>query len=856
MPALFAVLVALWLSPGAAGSGSPFAPLIPGQAAGAEKRGWPPVQTVEASEPAQRPWLNASLPVERRLDLLLAQMTTAEKVAQMLSAHVHNDTGELFRVFGKTGWGVACLPPKGASKNATRDQILAWRNDLQARMMSDSRLGIPVSFRAELLHSGALPGSVVFPMPCSIGATWNRSLAEAIASAAAADARAGGVDYGFGPVLQVATDARWGRLCEAYGEDPTLVTELGMAAVRGYQGPPGATDTYVTAPKKLPMQAKHFAMYGAISHDTLPVDRGLATLHDVYLRPWRVFVQRGGGRSVMASHPPVRQVPAVANRWLLTKILREEWGAAEVTVASDDGDVSQLTRGWRSTASDRDAARLAVLAGLDQELHSGADPHGLCFTELANTTKEEDPSVFAAVNRAARNALRIKFASGLFDRPAHATAGAVNRTGHRQLALSAARQGCVLLLNRNGTLPMSALAGGQGLKSVAVLGPISDGLDAELAMTGGYAAHTAPGSVQTVAAAVLQEVLPGGATVSVRRGASVCNGTYPAGKVAESVAAAALADLALVVLGDSGGVNCTTCGEGRDRNDLDLPGTQLQLLRGVLDGVDPARTKVVVVLVHGRPATFGSNGACGRLDPCHNGLLDHPALAAVVAAWRPGQFGAAAVLDLLTGRHPFVGKLTQAWPRSVGQIGAAGVGPWFGMPLRQGAGLTSDAYASGLKTPLFPFGYGLQPGAQFRFLNMSVDRPPHSGDDWVNVSVTVRNDGAVRSAATVQLYYSPPVAPFGILRLARRLVTFERVWVAAGETTVARMGFNGTEALSRYDEMGPEWDAALAPAFVLDAGWYTLHAGDCCVSGVVADTTGCHLPLTSTFYVPESRRWR
>ena len=269
-----------------------------------------------ASFSVPRPWMAASLAVDERVELLLSAMTQEEKIAQLLSSHVHEDLHDMLARFGSTGFGVACLPFYKAPANTTAEQCLQWRDTFQMAVVNGSRLGIPVSFRAELLHSGAVPGATIFPMPCLIGAAWNRTLAREVAAASAREARAGGVDYGFGPVFQVATDARWGRLQEAYSEDPYLVTELGLAATEGFQGPPTATGEYITDPTKLPVQAKHFAMYGAIAHDSLPVDRSLTTLHDVYLRPFRAFVTRGGGRALMASHPPVRSVPAVANRWL------------------------------------------------------------------------------------------------------------------------------------------------------------------------------------------------------------------------------------------------------------------------------------------------------------------------------------------------------------------------------------------------------------------------------------------------------------------------------------------------------------------------------------------------------------
>ena len=288
------------------------------------------------------------------------------------------------------------------------------------------------------------------------------------------------------------------------------------------------------------------------------------------------------------------------------------------------------TGGWNVAEDARGAASIAVTAGLDQELDIGVDD--FVFAELAAGGWGADPAVPAAVERAVRNALRLKFASGLFDRGGAAVGeGGVApgvRREHEALALAAVHQGVVLLANANGTLPFDR--GARGVGRIAVVGPLGDGPDAQAAMLGGYGG--APGeATQTLAAAAQAEGWAQHGVVAVR-GASPCNATVNRTALADAVAAARAADVAIVAVGDSGGLECQTCGEGRDRTSLDLPGSQLALLRGVLDGVDPARTTVVLVLIHGRPVTFGADGACGRLEPCFNGLLHHPALGAVVAA--------------------------------------------------------------------------------------------------------------------------------------------------------------------------------------------------------------------------------
>jgi beta-glucosidase len=856
------------------------------------------------------PWLNASLPVDLRADLLLGAMTAEEKVAQTLSAHVSEDYSELLANFGAVGFGVCCLPERGAPPNATRASVVAWRDGLQRALMGGSRLRIPLSFRAELLHSGAAPGSVVFPVPAALGATWNRSLARAVAAASAVEARRGGIDLGFGPVLQLATDARWGRFDEAYSEDPLLVTELALAATVGFQGEPPppppppdqagagaggavATGTYIrNASTQLPMQAKHFAFYGAIPHDTLAVDRSLATLHDDYLRPWRAFVgPRGGGRSVMASHPPVNRVPAVANAWLLSETLRQAWAphGENVTVASDNGDVRCLADGWKVAPDHAAAAALAVVAGLDQELNTGVDTSTYGFYSLAQRSRN-DSAVAAALDRAARNCLRIKFAAGLFERPltgsgsgggtAVATAAAAPAQPPQYVALAreAATQGSVLLLNGNsggnGTLPLdlAALAlrrgeagAGAGLQ-VAVVGPNGDGADARLAQVGGYAPHdpVTAASVVTVAAAMRAEVaaLAGGGAVRVAQGAYWCNTSEArdAAAVAEALAAARASHLALVVVGDSGGKDqCDTCGEGKDRLSLDLPGSQLRLLQALLDGIDPAATTLVVLLVHGRPATFGG----GAEGVGNNELLRHPNLGALVAAWRPGQQGGPALLDLLTGRAPFSGKLAQAWPRTVGLINSA-AHPWYGLPLRGGPALTRDAYSLGpSKTALFPFAHGIVPGAAFAFSGMVVrcgsgvaavqvaagaaaGLPPPLAEcakqGNATVEFVVRHSGTAprRSAVVAQLYYSPPIAPLGVMRYARRLLGFEKAWLQPGEARTLTLQFDVADGLGRYDER--------LGRFVVDGGVHGLYVGDCNINGVLDDDTGCE-QLNSTITI-------
>ena len=412
--------------------------------------------------------MDATKTVDERTSLLVAQMTVEEKVAQMLGDG-EGEPGTLKRYertgVGSTGMQIATL------------EDLAQQNALQAAMINSSRLGIPVDFTAETLHSGGHPGCTVFPMPAGQGASWNRTLVHAIAASNALQARASGTNHGLSPVINVATDPRFGRFQEAFGEDPFIVGTMAAAAVRGLQGDDGAggPGSYLGSPgERIIAQAKHFFAYDYGGRDGAGALLDERSLAEVYGRPWQRAIAEAGLRGAMASHNAVNREPMHGSRRWLTTYLREELGFGNGYIGADSHNILALFSAQKVVPSIEAAAALAVTAGLDQDLNTMV---GTPFLTLVNQSKT--PALSAAIDRAAGNVLRLKFAAGLFDQPHANTSrwGARDSPAARELAREAAEQSVVLLINRpvdgQKALPLDRAA----VKRIAVIGPNGDQKD-------------------------------------------------------------------------------------------------------------------------------------------------------------------------------------------------------------------------------------------------------------------------------------------------------------------------------------------------------------------------------------------
>jgi beta-glucosidase-like glycosyl hydrolase len=719
-------------------------------------------------------WQDPGLPTADRVDLLLEQLTLEEKVAQLgsrwigrqlpaggaagqapaadhdaglavspmqdvfaaggalsLEAASQHGLGHLTRVFGSAPVTAA----DGAAELVRQQRIV----------LGGARLPIPALVHEECLTGFTTFGATVYPAAIAWGATFAPDLVERMAAAIGRDMAAVGVHQGLSPVLDVVRDYRWGRVEETMGEDPYLVSVLGAAYVRGLQSA-GIIATL-----------KHFAGYSAAraGRNHGPVPMGRRELMDVVLPPFETAVAEAGAGSVMNSYSDVDGVPAAADHWLLTELLREEW-RFEGTVVSDYWAVPFLAIMHRIAADTDDAGAQALAAGIDVEL---PDAVGFGPGLVERVRRGELPE--ALVDRAARRLLTQKVRLGLLDpdwTPEGSVAGAaaadLDSPANRALAREMAERS-VVLLEAGPALPLLG-DGRPPLRRVAVVGPCA--ADPHVFM-GCYAFpnHVLPRhpglglglEVQTAVDALRAE-LPG-AEIVHEQGCQV-QGADRSGFGA-ALGAARESDLCVAVVGDLAGLfGRGSSGEGCDAEDLRLPGVQADLLDQLLE----TGTPVVVVVVSGRPYALGD--VRGRA-------------AGLVQAFMPGEEGGPTIAGILSGRIQPGGKLPVQIPKRPGGQPGTYLQPPLGSP--ESAGIsTLDA------APLYPFGYG---GSYTSFevgdLRISGTEVPTDGE--FAVSVRVRNTGPRDGEEVVQLYLHDVVAQ--VARPVKQLAGFARVGLAPGQ---------------------------------------------------------------------------
>jgi beta-glucosidase len=754
-------------------------------------------------------------PIEPRVQALLARMTPEAKVSQLFIGRGPKPGTENYPDgFGCTP-GMSFIRPKTRGEQQPRTtlaQQLRQNDDLQKWALHNTTYGIPLSFYAETLHT-AQNGATIFPAPAGLGCTWNTPLVRQVAETIGYEARLKGIDRAWSPELQVATDPRFGRFDESFAEDPHLVSQLGVAFATGIQGGAvGGADTYGNFSAML-SEAKHFGAYGQSGMDGLHTDIANGTLFNIYLRPWRAFAKKAGGRGVMASHQALNGVPNHANHWLLTSVWRGLFGANHSFIASDQSDVSRLYinskgNGYGVAADCLSAGALALNAGLDSAL--GFD----CFKNLTTALHQGliEPST---LDRAAGNVLRAKFAAGLFDGHAYSTPGAASKIRSRaaqQLAYDSAVQSITMVQNTNKTLPLKVGVG--GVQSVAVIGPNAgcagnvttcdyDGFDPIVAQMGPYVFDDAKNTTSVLQAISKSVGGRGGplTSISYSQGASwiTPNSTL----LAEAVVAAKAADVVIVVVGDTDAAyGHGTCAEGVDTDTLDLPGGQLALL----DALAATDVPVIAILMNGRPATFGA-GPNAKTGP-NNALLAR--LDAVLVAWRPGEAGGAAIWNVLQGKENPSGHLAQNWLRSAGAVRGPS-SPWF-QPRRSGLPLH---YHSESTSPLFSFGFGLS-FSEFHFGALQLDETgPFTPGDHLTARVTISSTGPA-GQAVVQIYARPDPPTHGVVRFEYTLFCFAKVEVPANSP--------GVSAAVQCEIGDLDWYDTCAGQYIVPPGSYTLFA--------------------------------
>jgi len=713
--------------------------------------------SLAAQTPAVPPYRDATQPLEVRLKDLLQRMTLEEKVAQLQGfwardPHAFDDKGNF-----TGGEHAAALANGAGSVFAGGDRFasdaherIAHLNSIQKFMRERTRLGIPVFSFAEALHGDMAAGATSFPQAIALGSTWDPALVERVFTVAAAEASARGTRQVLAPVLDLARDPRWGRYEECYGEDPYLVSRIGLAAIYGLQGRDPLID-----PHHVAVTLKHFAGHGQSEggRNIAPLSFGDREFRTNHLYPFEMAVKVGHAHSLMASYNEWDGVPNHINHKLLTDILRTEWGF-DGFVMSDGGGIDVLYQDHLAAAGPAEAGVLSIEAGVDYDLGG----KGRCFSTLAEEAKAGKVSL-AAIDRAAAGVLRVKFLCGLFDHPDTDPSLLDKVTGDpasKVLARQAAEEAMILLKNENHTLPLDAAK----IKTLAVIGP--NAADIHL---GGYS------SVPMVGTSVLQGLRDFAGTSFKVLYAEGCKLTanHASGWLAnenpilndaaddarlidEAVEVAQKSDAVVLALGENELLRREAWSEDHlgDRDTLDLVGRQHELARAVLATGKP----VVVLLINGGPLAV-------------NYLQAHaPAL---FECWFLGQETGPAVADILFGRASPSGKLTVTLPRSVGQIPAY----YDHKPSRFRNYVLADS------TPLYPFGFGLA-YTTFDYKNLQVSPATIAPGGSAKVSVDVTNTGTVKADEIVQLYIhavvSVPVRP------VEELKDFARIALNPGET--------------------------------------------------------------------------
>jgi beta-xylosidase len=723
-----------------------------------------------AAERLTPPWQDTTLPIAERVDRLLGRMTLEEKVAQLGSRWVGNDmrdTGHgpatdldasinvapMQDVFAASGTvpleeasrhGLGHLTRVYGSVPVTAAEGAAELVRQQRIVLDASHLGVPALVHEECLTGFTAFGATVYPAAIAWGATFDPDLVERMAAAIGRDMAAVGVHQGLSPVLDVVRDYRWGRVEETIGEDPYLVAMLGAAYVRGLQSA-GVIATL-----------KHFAGYsaarGARNHG--PVPMGRRELMDVILPPFEAAVAVAGAGSVMNSYSDVDGVPAAADPWLLTDLLREEWGFTG-TVVSDYWAVPFLASMHRVATDSGEAGAQALAAGIDVEL---PDTLGFGAGLLERVRRGDVPEVL--VDRAARRLLTQKAQLGLLDpdwTPESSVATAagtdLDSPANRALAREMAERS-IVLLDAGTALPMLG-DGRPPLRRLAVVGPCA--ADPRTFM-GCYAFpnHVLPrhpgyglGIEVQNAVEALRAELPE-VDVVHEQGCQV-RGTDRSG-FAAAIAAARDADLCVAVVGDLAGLfGHGSSGEGCDAEDLRLPGVQADLVAELLE----TGTPVVVVVVSGRPYALGDV---------------HERAAGLVQAFMPGEEAGAAIAGILSGRVQPGGKLPVQIPRNAG----GQPGTYLQPPL----GAENTGVSNLDPTPLFPFCYGAS-YTTFEVDDLRISDKEVPTDGEFTVSVRVRNTGTRAGDEVVQLYLHDVVAQ--VTRPVRQLVGFTRVRLEPAE---------------------------------------------------------------------------
>jgi beta-glucosidase len=724
------------------------------------------------------PYRNPRLSPEKRAKDLLSRMTLSEKAAQMLciwqqkpqtlvDAEGRFNLAKAKRSF-PDGHGLGQVGrPSDAGQGLTPRQMAEATNAIQKFFIENSRLGIPVVFHEECLHGHAAVGGTSFPQPIALASTFNPELIESIFTATALETRSRGAHQALTPVVDVARDPRWGRVEETYGEDPFLVSRMGIAAVRGFQG-----DATFRDKRRLIATLKHFVGHGQPESgmNCAPANVSMRVLRETFFYPFKEAVQKAGAISVMPSYNEVDGVPSHRNAWLLRDVLRKEFGFQGYTV-SDYFAVWELgyrpdTHGHFVAADKKESCRLAVEAGVNIEL---ADPD--CYLHLVELVKKRLLKE-SQLDELVAPMLLWKFKLRLFEDPyvdpneAERVAGCDD---HRQLARQSAREVITLLKNEGGLVPLDL----SKYRTIAVIGP-----NADRTLLGGYSGAprhevTVLEGIKARAGKRAKVLYNEGCKITIggnwNQDAVVPSDPEEDGKqIAEAVAVAEQADAIILAIGENEQTSREAWGLHHmgDRANLDLIGRQEELVNAMLSTGKP----VVVLLYGGRPNAI-------------NSLVQN--VPVIFQCWYLGQENGHAIADVLFGDVNPSGKLPITIPRSAGHL------PVFYnyKPSARRGYLFDDV------SPLYTFGYGLS-YTTFAITNVRLEKQKINSKSSTRVMADVSNTGKREGAEVVQMYIRDVVS--SVTRPVKELKGFQKVSLRPGDTKTVALEIT-PDLLAFYD---------------------------------------------------------
>lgn len=699
--------------------------------------------------------------MNRFIDALMKKMTLEEKIGQLnlpVSGDITTGQAKSSNVAKRINQGEVggLFNLKGVEKI----------RDVQKQAVENSRLGIPLLFGMDVIHGY----ETVFPIPLGLSCTWDMKAIEQSARIAAVEASADGISWTFSPMVDICRDARWGRVSEGSGEDPFLGAAIARAMVKGYQGKDMSRNDEIMA------CVKHFALYGApeAGRDYNTVDMSRIRMFNEYMLPYQAAVEAGVG-SAMASFNEVDGVPATGSKWLMTEVLRNQWGFDGFVVTDFTGIAEMVDHGMGDLQA---AAAMALNAGIDMDMVSDA------FVGTLKKSVAEGKVTVASIDKACRRMLEAKYKLGLFENPykycdVKRPAKDIFTPEHRAVARKIASESFVLMKNENNTLPLAKKG------TIAVVGPLGN-TRSNMPGTWSVAAvlDNAPSLVEG-----LKEVAADKAQIVYAKGSNLMSDAAYEERATmfgrslhrdnrtdrelldEALKAAADADVIVAALGESSEMS----GESSCRTDLTLPDVQRVLLEELLKTGKP----VVLVLFTGRPLVLA---------------WEKEHVPAILNVWFGGSEAALAIGDVLFGDVNPSGKLTATFPQNVGQLPMHYAHKNTGRPLANGwFEKFRTNYLDVSNDPLYPFGFGLS-YTTFTYSDVVLSQPAMAADGELTATVTLTNTGSRAGAEVVQLYIRDLVG--SVTRPVKELKGFEKVFLKAGESR--KVSFKITPELLKF----------------------------------------------------------